>query len=78
MAAATNRAVFCFCGSLTDNPLSEFANANYMENWITGIIAKQGDNAYFLACMSKNTKKALIAQGDSNNKTKFNTFIILS
>ena len=78
MVEATKRPVFCFGGSSAEFPLAEFSNAGFDTTWFTGIIARQEDGAYFLACMSITSKKGLMAQGDLRNRTKFNQFIILN
>ena len=78
IVAATKQPVFCFYGGLNTASLAEFLNAGFSATWITGIIARQEDGAYFLACMSTGPQTGLIAQGDMNDKTKFNQFVILN
>lgn len=78
IVANTKLPVFCFSGDLNKAPLAEFSNAGFSATWITGIIARQDDGAYFLACMTVGSQTGLIAQGGVANKTKFNQFIILN
>lgn len=78
IVANTPANVFPIYGSLDAHPLAEFSGAGWAgKGFLTGIIAKQNDNAYFLACVLLSEKKGMLAQGDQNSKN-FNQYIEVS
>lgn len=78
IVANTPTNVFPIYGSLDAHPLAEFSSAGWAgKGFLTGIIAKQNDNAYFLACVLLSEKKGMLAQGDQKSKN-FNQYIEVS